>query len=287
MSLSVEQLQFAYRNCFQVLRGVSFTAESGEFLSVLGPNGCGKSTLFRCILGILPGYTGEVLVDGDDIRTMTTRERAQRIAYIPQTHRPTFGYTVLDTAMMGINRQLSPLANPGKEQVQQAWEALCHVGVEHLAERNFTHLSGGEQQLVLVARAIAQQADILIMDEPTSGLDPVAKAKFFEMLIQEVEQREIGVLISSHNLDGLESICDSITMLHQGCVEKQLSMEDMKSELTKLNVVFEGGATKEIYNMPQILKLHNVGSIYTMVVKEYSEIFVEKLRKNGFIDKPL
>lgn len=217
MSLSVEQLQFAYRNCFQVLRGVSFTAESGEFLSVLGPNGCGKSTLFRCILGILPGYTGEVLVDGDDIRTMTTRERAQRIAYIPQTHRPTFGYTVLDTAMMGINRQLSPLANPGKEQVQQAWEALCHVGVEHLAERNFTHLSGGEQQLVLVARAIAQQADILIMDEPTSALDYGNQIRVLER-VRQLAQEGYTVLLSTHNPQQAMAFSDRILAISNGSV---------------------------------------------------------------------
>ncbi len=128
---------------------------------------------------------------------------------------------------------------------------------------------------------VSKEPDYLIMDEPTSGLDPVAKAKFFELLIHEVEQREIGVLISSHNLSGLENICDSVTMMHQGKVERQLSMEDMKSELTKLNVVFEGGASKSIYDMPQILKIRNVGSIYTMVVKEYNEAFAGKLKEKG------
>ena len=96
-----------------------------------------------------------------------------------------------------------------------------------------------------------------------------------------MEQREIGVLISSHNLDGLEKICDSVTMMHAGKVEHQMSMEDMKSELVKLNVVFEGGAGKTVYDMPQILRISNVGSIYTMIVKEYDEVFVKKLKKEG------
>ena len=96
-----------------------------------------------------------------------------------------------------------------------------------------------------------------------------------------MEQREIGVLISSHHLDGLEKICDSVTMMHEGVVERQMSMEDMKSELVKLNVVFEGGAGQTVYTLPQILRISNVGSIYTLVVKEYDEEFAKQLRKLG------
>ena len=107
------------------------------------------------------------------------------------------------------------------------------------------------------------------------------RANFYNLLVQEVEQREIGVLISSHNLDGLERICDSVTMLHQGVVERQMAMEDMKCELTKLHVVFEGGASKAVYNMPQILRISNVGSIYTLVVKDYDENLAKNLRKTG------
>ena len=126
-----------------------------------------------------------------------------------------------------------------------------------------------------------KEPDYLILDEPTSGLDPVAKSRFFELLINEVEHRNIGVLISSHNLEGLERICDSVTMLKKGEVERQMSMDNMKCELTKLNVVFEGGEGKEIHEMPEILKISNVGSIYTMVVKDYNEQFMMKLKKNG------
>ena len=163
MSLLVENVSFSYGKR-SVLHNVSFGVEKGEFLSVLGPNGVGKSTLFRCLLGALAQYSGAIFVDGQEIRSLSHRERARRIAYIPQTHRPTFGYTVLDTALMGTTRQLSPFQQPKRAQIDAAHEALSRVGVAHLAERNFSHLSGGEQQLVLIARAIAQQSDILIMD---------------------------------------------------------------------------------------------------------------------------
>lgn len=144
MSLTVKNLSFSY-GAHQVLTDISFDLQKGEFLSVLGPNGVGKSTLFRCILGLLPGYTGQILSDGDDMRTLPHRETARRIAYIPQIHTPTFGYTVLDTVLMGTSRQVSMFAQPGKEQIATASKALERVGAAHLMQRNFTNLSGGEQ----------------------------------------------------------------------------------------------------------------------------------------------
>ena len=116
MILSCENLSFSY-GTHEVLREVRFGVEKGEFLSLLGPNGVGKSTLFRCILGTLTDYRGSVFVEGQEIRTLSQRERAQRIAYIPQTHRPTFGYTVMDTVLMGTTRTLSPFAPPRQAQV--------------------------------------------------------------------------------------------------------------------------------------------------------------------------
>ena len=158
MTLTVNDLSYGYIRGVPVLEGVSFAAEKGELLSVLGPNGAGKSTLFRCLLGGIDGYSG-------------ARELAARIAYIPQIHRPTFGYSVLDTALMGLTRELSPFRSPSAEQEKRAMEALEQVGVVHLARRNFATLSGGEQQLVLIARALCQRSDVLLMDEPTSSLD--------------------------------------------------------------------------------------------------------------------
>ena len=118
MSLSVENLSFAY-GAVPVLRDVSFTAEGGELVSVLGPNGVGKTTLFRCILGTLTPQMGHIKMDGQDLATLPPRERARRIAYIPQIHPPTFGYTVLDTVLMGAARQLNAFQQPGAAQIRQ------------------------------------------------------------------------------------------------------------------------------------------------------------------------
>ena len=153
MTLTVSHLTFAYPKAPPVLEDVSFTVPAGDFLSVLGANGAGKSTLFRCLLGGLEGYTGAISLDGRDVRTFSRRELAARIAYIPQIHRPTFGYSVLDTALMGLTWHLSLFQSPSKALEQQALTALEQLGVAHLAQRNFAALSGGEQQLVLIARA--------------------------------------------------------------------------------------------------------------------------------------
>ena len=140
MSLSVQNLSFSYGER-PVLEEISFSLEKGEFLSVLGPNGVGKSTLFRCILGLLPGYQGSILSDGEDMRSLSGREKSRRIAYIPQINRPAFGYSVLDTVLMGTTRQLSLFAQPQRAQIRQAMDALERVGAAHLTQRDFSHLS--------------------------------------------------------------------------------------------------------------------------------------------------
>ena len=215
MTLTVEQLHFAYSAQQPVLEDISFQVDGGEFVSVLGPNGVGKSTLFRCILGSLDRYSGTIRVDGTDIRQLSQREMSRHIAYIPQTHRPTFGYTVLDTVLMGTTRQLSAFQHPGKAQIELAEQAMERVGIPHLRQRNFAHLSGGGQQLVLVARAIAQQADILVMDEPTSALDYGNQLRILQQ-VQQLSREGYTVLLSTHNPQHTLTFSDRVLALHKG-----------------------------------------------------------------------
>lgn len=199
MTLTVKDLTYRYaKTAAPVLQGVSFSAESGDFLSVLGANGAGKSTLFRCLLGGLADYTGAIALDGRDVRTLSRRETAEHIAYIPQIHRPTFGYSVLDTTLMGLTRQLSPFRSPTPEMEKQAMDALEQMGVAQLAERNFATLSGGERQLVLIARALCQRSDILVMDEPTSSLDYGNQLRVLER-VRQLARQGYTVLLSTHD----------------------------------------------------------------------------------------
>ena len=197
--VEVRDICFSYgKNAPDTLLGVSFDVPDGICTAILGNNGAGKSTLFRCLLGGLEGYTGAISLDGRDVRTFSRRELAARIAYIPQIHRPTFGYSVLDTALMGLTRHLSPFQSPSKALEQQALTALEQLGVAHLAQRNFAALSGGEQQLVLIARALCQQSELLIMDEPTASLDYGNQLRVLEQ-VRSLSEQGYTVLLSTHD----------------------------------------------------------------------------------------
>lgn len=214
MKLNVDSLSFAYSNN-HVLDNVSFSMKDGELLSIIGPNGVGKSTLFKCILGFLPEYSGTITADGRNVRLMSKRQRAAAIAYIPQIHRPTFGYTVLDTVLMGAGRQVEILSQPKREHFDISMDAICRVGVEPLKDRDFSHLSGGEQQLVLIARAIAQHSGILVMDEPTSALDYGNQIKIME-LVRSLSDSGYTVLMSTHNPQHALSYADNVLALSSG-----------------------------------------------------------------------
>lgn len=212
MKLQARSLSFSYIKSVPVLQNISFALEEGELLSVLGPNGAGKSTLFRCILGLVTGYTGEILLNEIDLHTLSPGARARAMAYIPQLHTPVFGYTALDTVLMGLSRFISPLSQPGRSQRDKAMEALALLGLEPLAQRNFTRLSGGEQQLVLIARAIAQDASILIMDEPTASLDYGNQYLVLEQ-VKQLSQRGYSVLLSTHNPQHALTFADRLLAL--------------------------------------------------------------------------
>ena len=170
MSLTVENLSFSYEK-HEVLHEISFTAQAGELLAILGPNGVGKTTLFKCVMGLERRYAGKILADEVDLSALSPRERAHRVVAIPQAHPLSFRYSAFDMVLMGTSHSLSPFAVPGEKEREMARAAMARVHIEHLAERPFDQLSGGEQQLVFIARALAQQAKILLMDEPTSSLD--------------------------------------------------------------------------------------------------------------------
>ncbi|WP_294552343.1 ABC transporter ATP-binding protein [uncultured Pseudoflavonifractor sp.] len=170
MSIEVKHLSFSYGNR-QVLRDISFSVGKGRLLSVLGPNGVGKSTLFRCILGLLHGFQGEITVDGAVVSNLGARELARKVAYIPQSNYPAFQYSVFDMVLMGTTAQSRGFSPPGPKQEAAARDALERLDIGHLAGRSYTRLSGGERQLVLIARALAQQSPVLLMDEPTANLD--------------------------------------------------------------------------------------------------------------------
>lgn len=146
MSITVEHLEFAYRTR-PVLQDVSFCAEKGRLLAVLGPNGAGKTTLFRCVLGLLRGYQGRILVDGTEARTLSARELAHRIAYIPQIHGEAFAYSALEMVLMGTTHSISPFSAPKEKETAAALAALERLGIAHLAEQSFSAFPAANNSL--------------------------------------------------------------------------------------------------------------------------------------------
>jgi iron complex transport system ATP-binding protein len=214
MKLEACALAFGYRN-HPVGREVTLALEAGEVLCLLGPNGGGKTTLFRTLLGLLPAQGGQVLLGGEDIARLPRREVARRIAYVPQVHTGYFPFSVRDVVLMGRTAHLAAFASPSPRDYEAAERALAHFGLTHLAASPYTQVSGGERQLTLLARALAQEAPLMVMDEPTASLDFGNQARVLER-IAALARAGIGVLLSTHDPDQVFLLADRVALLHGG-----------------------------------------------------------------------
>lgn len=197
MRLEASDLAFGYPER-RVGEHVSLAVGPGEVLCLLGPNGSGKTTLFRTLLGLLPAQAGEVLLGGDPVAALPRREIAQRIAYVPQGHVPPFPFPAHEVVLMGRTARLGPFSQPGASDHEAATVALESLGVGDLAAADYTRLSGGQRQLVLIARALAQEAPLLVMDEPTASLDFGNQALVLGEL-KRLADRGLGIILSTHD----------------------------------------------------------------------------------------
>ncbi|WP_331938716.1 ABC transporter ATP-binding protein [Methylosinus sp.] len=174
MTAAIEIVDLSFRRApgrERVLDSISLSARAGELLVLLGPNGAGKSTLVHCLLGLATPEQGRVRALGDDLHGLGRREIAKRIAYVPQAGHSAFAFTVQQMALMGRAAHMDGVGSPSPQDHEIVRRALIDIGVDHLRKKPFTQISGGERQLVLIARAVAQDAPIIVMDEPTSSLD--------------------------------------------------------------------------------------------------------------------
>jgi len=216
LSIEVANLCFCYGER-KILDSVSFTAQDKQLLSVLGPNGVGKSTMFRCILGLLAGYEGKIRINGVDTKGLSVKEMAKLIAYIPQSHYPSFNFSVFDMVLMGTSIQVSAIASPGKKQIKLVENALERLRIAHLKNRGYTQISGGEQQLVLIARALVQGTKVLILDEPTANLDFGNQIRVLTE-IRALAKEGYTIIQSTHNPDQTFLFSDTVLALKDGKV---------------------------------------------------------------------
>lgn len=214
MKLVAKDLQCGWEAGKTTQRYLSFSVQNGEVCCILGPNGCGKSTLLKTILGLLPRQSGAVTVDGRDIARCSPKERARMLAYVSQAHTPPFSYRVRDVVLLGRTATLG-LQQPTADDYCIADNALADMGVYHLRNALYTDISGGELQLVMIARAIAQQPQILVLDEPTAALDYGNAMRVIGKL-RELSQRGYGVIMTTHSPDHAFMLDSNVLLLQKG-----------------------------------------------------------------------
>lgn len=215
--LCIENLEFWYKRNIPVLRDISFTASQGDILCLLGPNGTGKTTLLRCVLGLQRPKSGRISLNGEDLTCLSSKKRAQTMAYVPQSSALSFPYLVREVVLMGRLSHIHNVTGHSRADKRIVMECLEKLQIAHLAHRSFQELSGGERQMVLVARALAQQSSLLIMDEPTASLDYSNQVKILKA-IRFLAEQGYTILMTSHFPDHAFLACTVAVLMRSGCV---------------------------------------------------------------------
>ncbi|MDD2335073.1 MAG: ABC transporter ATP-binding protein [Geobacteraceae bacterium] len=229
--IRVEEVSFRHHRApTLVVKNITFSVPNGSIAVLLGPNGSGKTTLFKCIAGLWKPCGGKVILDGKDTARLSFRERALRMALVPQDHTPPFPYTVLEAVLMGRAPHVGLYAAPSAADLRTAHTALEIVGVAHLAKRPYTRISGGERQLTLIARALAQEAPILLLDEPTSHLDFRNQHAVLSMVRRVAEQKRLTVLMTLHDPNLAAHFAHQVVLLKEGEITAQGTPEDVLTE---------------------------------------------------------
>jgi len=238
--LSIQSLWVSY-NGHDILQDISLEVSAGEVLAVIGPNGAGKSTLIRAASGVLPMRAGKVFLAGNEIESLSTMERARLLAVVPQARELPGAFTVYQTVLLGRTPYLSWLGRGGRDDHAQVQQALRQTQTLELAERRVGELSGGEQQRVLLARALAQDTPILVMDEPTTHLDLEHQSSLLNFVRLAAARQKKAILMVLHDLNQAALYADRIALL-------------------------EGGQVKSIGAPEEVLTSENLSAIYHIQV---------------------
>jgi len=229
--LSIEHLSVAY-GARQVLHDVSLSVQAGEVLALIGPNGSGKSTLIRAVSGVVPIESGNVQVDGRALADLSTMERARYLAVVPQARNVPPAFSVYETILLGRTPYLGWLGRAGEHDHERVRYALEHTQLTPLAERMVGELSGGEQQLVLLGRALAQDTPVLLLDEPTTHLDLQHQERLIHLVRELALGRHLAVLMVLHDLNLASLYADRVSLLVEGEIQGTGTPSDVLTEAT-------------------------------------------------------
>lgn len=218
-AIHFENLHFSY-DAAEILRGISADLPAGDIYALFGPNGSGKTTLLKCLAGLLRPQMGDISICGSTLRRCGPREISRLLSYVPQEHPLAFPFSVHEIVLMGRTPHLGGVRGPKADDVRMADAAIAQVGIADLADRPYTQLSGGQRQLVMIARALAQDTPVIILDEPTSALDFKNQIHIWKILSMLKTQGKT-VIVCTHDPNHVLWFCDSVLVLCQGRLLRQ------------------------------------------------------------------
>ena len=254
MEVCLEKVAFSYGK-LMVLDGISIRLEPGNIVAVCGPNGAGKSTLIKCINRILP-FQGTILISDTNINTLKMSQVSKQVGYVPQDNAQVFSISVFDMVMMGRRPYIGWRSR--EQDREKVLEILVLLGLSHLGFRDFNQLSGGQQQKVIIARALAQEPDVLLLDEPTSSLDLGHQLEVMALIQSLVAEKNILVVMSVHDLNLAAWYADQIIMLKNGKVVCSGIPTDVMTPENILSIYGVVAQVKIEHEKPYIIPLHKV-----------------------------
>ena len=232
MSLTAQHISYSHGRPDFALRDVSLSIARQSLTGLLGPNGCGKTTLLKLLAGVLQPDRGEVHLDRRALAGMPRREVARHIAVVPQETHPAFDYTVMEMVLMGRHPHLGAFQLEGPADLAIARDSLAATGTAHLADRSYMTLSGGEKQRVVIAGALAQAPQVLLLDEPTASLDLGYQLEVASLLGRLNRERAVTMVLATHDLNLAASLCDTLVLLRDGRVLAQGPTRDVLTPAT-------------------------------------------------------
>ena len=262
------------------IEDISLTVVPGQIQGLVGDNGAGKTTLIKCMAGIYKPEKGRIIFSGSDVGLKADKKSdastgehirqiegvfnnpsiKEKIGYVSDNNEYIGRYTI--KKMLNVYETYFPSFDKDKfEKLNQEFKLELNAKIDSLSK--------GQKMRLGFMLEVSKKPDYLLLDEPTSGLDPVARKKFFEKLVEEVEKENIGILISSHNLNDLEKLCDTITILDGGKVRSESGLDELKESLTKLQVVFPEGVDEKLLSRETVIQITHVGNVYTLIIEDY------------------
>ena len=241
--IKVENLSAGYYKK-AVIKNIDFTAEQGRLVGLLGRNGCGKTTLFRCMNGLIKPLSGRVFLDGLDIASLHQTQIARLAALVPQGAANVFALDVIDMILLGSSCHLKAWQAPAAAEIAKAENLAAEIGICHLLDKKFSELSGGEQQLVLIARALMQNTPILFLDEPTSHLDFTNQHLVMNLVRELVDRRQLTAIVTAHDPNLVLNYCDDVLTIKDGTLFAQGAVDRILTQTT-LNTLYGDGIALE------------------------------------------